>query len=171
MLQIQKLKPSDAARLSKLAIRAYSDHYLHLWTDAGQWYINKCFSIENLEIELVDTNNEFYIAVQDNEDAGFMKVRPSQNLEGQLGEGYEIERIYFKSKFTGKGLGSGLFEFALADAIQQSRQYIWLKSMDSAFKAIHFYQKHGFEVIDQTRLDFDLMLPDFLGMVVLRKIL
>ncbi len=171
MLQIQKLKPNAVARLSKLAIEAYSDHYLHLWTDAGQWYINQCFSTEKMLEELSDSNNEFYIAVLDEEDAGFMKVRPNHSLEGQLGNGYEIERIYFTAKFTKKGLGSGLFEFALADAIQQSKQYIWLKSMDFAKNAIRFYQKHGFEIIGETKLDYELLKPNMRGMFVLRKVL
>ena len=171
MLTIKKLDSSHVQRLRKLALEAYKDHYLHLWYDGGSWYMEKSFSVEQLSDELADTKNHFYIAQQDDQDAGFLKVIPMSNLDGQLGDGYEVERIYFKKIFTGKGLGGGLLEFAAADAIQQSCQYLWLKAMDTSYKAIHFYQKAGFEVIDTTTLDYEPMLPVLRGMVVMRKVL
>ena len=64
---------------------------------------------------------------------------PNDNLE--------IERIYLKKKFQGKGLGKKMIEFAKEKAIQKKKNRIWLGVWEKNPKAIGFYEKVGFEKI------------------------
>ena len=54
----------------------------------------------------------------------------------------------------------------------QGHEYVWLMAMDSSTKAIESYQKAGFELIGQTRLDdeeFCRLKTELRGMVILKK--
>lgn len=61
-IDLQKLELKDALLLSEAALKAYADHYIHLWYDEGKWYMEKYFSVERLENELKDENSVFYLA-------------------------------------------------------------------------------------------------------------
>ncbi|MEZ5427590.1 MAG: hypothetical protein R2747_15075 [Pyrinomonadaceae bacterium] len=63
MIEIRPVFVADAETLSEVAIRAYSDHYRHFWTDGGEWYLERSFSPDNLRAELADRGNRFYLAV------------------------------------------------------------------------------------------------------------
>jgi hypothetical protein len=58
-IKIRRIGAANVALLSDVAVRAYSDHYLHLWYDKGEWYIDKSFSVKNLLRELEDENARF----------------------------------------------------------------------------------------------------------------
>ena len=57
----------------------------------------------------------------------------------------EIERIYVKKEFQGRGVGKDLLEFALDIARQSGKQFAWLGVWEKNEKAIGFYQSLGFQ--------------------------
>lgn len=168
-IKIEKITISDVEKFSEVATRAYFDHYQHLWHDDGKWYAHKCFNISQLKEELSDTKNEFFFAILDENPVGFLKIRPENQLIGQEGNGFEIERIYLTNETTGRGVGRKLMEFAIEMAHEQNKDYVWLKAMDSSQNAIRFYESLGFEICGTSRLDFEQMKTEYLGMVAMRK--
>lgn len=168
-LKIEKISLSEIEKFSEVATQAYFDHYRHLWYDAGEWYASKCFNIKQLTEELSDIRNEFFFAILDKKLVGFLKLRPENQLTGQEGNGFEVERIYLTNEATGRGAGRKLMEFAVEMANQQNKDYVWLKAMDSSQNAIRFYESLGFEICGTSRLDFEQMKPEYLGMVAMRK--
>lgn len=168
-IQIEKIKISETEKFSELATRAYFDHYRHLWYDNGEWYAHKCFNINQLSEELSDTKNNFFFAILDEKPVGFLKVRPENQLTQQEVNGFEIERIYLTNEATGRGVGRKLMEFAVEMARQQNKDYVWLKAMDSSQNAIRFYESLGFEICGTSRLDFEQMKTEYLGMVAMRR--
>ena len=168
-LKIEKISISEVGKFSEVATRAYFDHYRHLWYDEGEWYAHKCFNINQLTEELSDVKNEFFFAILDKNPVGFLKLRPKNQLAGQEGNGFEIERIYLTNEATGRGVGRSLMEFAIEMAIQQDKDYVWLKAMDSSQNAIRFYESLGFEICGTSRLDFEQMKTEYLGMVAMRR--
>jgi diamine N-acetyltransferase len=168
-LEIQKIDFSYLETLSAVATRAYFDHYKHLWYDEGAWYAHKCFNISQLVEEISDSNNLFFLAILDENPVGFLKLRPENQLNNQIGDGFEIERIYLTNEATGRGVGKKLMEFAIEMAQNRNKDYVWLKAMDSSHDAIRFYQKLGFQVCGNSTLDFAQMKTEFLGMVSMRK--
>lgn len=168
-LKIEKITISEVEIFSEVATRAYFDHYRHLWYDEGDWYAHKCFNINQLTEELLDDKNEFFFTILDEKHVGFLKLRPENQLTEQEGNGFEIERIYLTNEATGRRVGRKLMEFAIEMAIQQNKDYVWLKAMDSSQNAIRFYESLGFEICGTSRLDFEQMKTEYLGMVTMRK--
>lgn len=160
----------DAALLSVVALNAYCDHYLHLWFDNGEWYKKRCFTKEVLQVELDDPNNLFYIAYEDDEPAGFLKLRINAVLETDSSKnGLELERIYLTKAASRKGIGKQLMELSLSIAKQYQKEIIWLKAMDSSVGSIAFYRQMGFEICGVTRLSFEQMKEEYRGMVIMKK--
>jgi diamine N-acetyltransferase len=168
-LEIKSITLSDLETLVAVATHAYFDHYKHLWYDEGAWYAHKCFNIRQLEEEISDEKNLFFMAIFNEKPVGFLKLRPENQLTEQVGNGFEVERIYLTKEATGKGVGRRLMEFAIEMARQQHKDYVWLKAMDSSHDAIRFYESLGFEICGTSRLDFEQMKTEFLGMVAMRK--
>ena len=92
-IRVQKLGVKDARLLSEVAIKSYSDYYLHLWYDGGQWYINRCFTTEALTAELNNTNAEFYLALYCYTPVGFLKLNIDAPLDSEYKNALELERI------------------------------------------------------------------------------
>lgn len=171
-LKIEPVFEQDAERLSEVARRAYSDHYLYLWSDGGAWYIERCFSAANLRQELADRKNRFYLAVYKGEPVGFLKTRPANSLEMFGGQNaFEVERIYLTKEAQGKGIGQALMEFSFEQARALEKDLVWLKVMDSSSAAIAFYKKLGFEKCGTQTLEFAVMREKYRGMFVLRKMI
>src|SRR3954451_4103942 len=108
-IEIRRISASYVALLSDTAIRAYRDHYLHLWYDKGEWYIQKSFSVANLSHELEDANAIFFIIYYNKEAVGFLKLNIDTAIPNEINsEALELERIYLTQAATGKGIGKYL---------------------------------------------------------------
>jgi diamine N-acetyltransferase len=171
MLIIKPITLNNAEILSALSTQIYAEHYTHLWDDEGIWYANNSFSISQLQEELSDFNNLFFFASHENQNVGFLKLRPQNQLADEEGDGFEIERIYLQKSTTGKGIGRQLVAFAIGMAVAQNKDYVWLKAIESSFDAVNFYKKLGFEVCGTSRLDYPLLKPELRGMVTMKKVL
>ena len=169
-IQIKSITSNDAALLSKTAIKAYSDHYLHLWYDNGEWYKQRCFTETVLKDELNDSNNLFFLAYADGEPVGFLKLRINAPLESEPGkDAMELERIYLTRAASGKGIGKALVELSFSIAKEHNKQLIWLKAMDSSAGPIAFYKKMGFVQCGTYHLNVEQMKSALRGMVIMKK--
>lgn len=167
-LEIEPIAEKDAEQLAAVAVRAYSDHYLHFWSDGGDWYLDRSFSVENLRRELADERNNFYLAVFEGEPVGFLKTRPDNPMpDGN--KGFEVERIYLTNRAQGNGIGTALMDFAIAHAAELGSKLVWLKVMDSSEGAIAFYKKLGFLVCGTETLQFPQMKQELRGMYIMQK--
>lgn len=166
----QPVLVADVQKLSEVAIRAYSDHYLHLWHDAGAWYIDRSFSPDVLRRELENPDARFYFVQQHGQPVGFLKLNLHQPSPCDPAlNAMEVERIYLEKKVTGRGVGKAAMEFAVEQARQLKKQLVWLKAMDSSRDALAFYEKMGFAICGTDRLTFDAMKDEFRGMVVCQR--
>ncbi|QEC69924.1 GNAT family N-acetyltransferase [Panacibacter ginsenosidivorans] len=171
-IRLQKIAVTDAAFLSEIAIKAYSDHYLHLWHDNAEWYIKESFSVGNLEKELADINALFYIIYSNEEPVGFLKLNIDAAFENYTSKkALELERIYLRKNASQKGIGEFVMKFVFDLAISKNKTIVWLKVMDSSTGPISFYKKHGFEICGSLQLDFPVMKEEVRGMYIMKKIL
>jgi GNAT superfamily N-acetyltransferase len=171
-IRLQKIAITDAPLLSDIAIKAYSDHYLHLWYDNAEWYLDSSFSVKSLEKELTETNSLFYLIYFYEEPIGFLKLNMDAAFEEYASkEALELERIYLRKNASGKGIGEFTMRFVLDLAISKNKKIVWLKVMDSSIGPISFYKKHGFEICGTLQLDFPAMKEEVRGMYIMKKIL
>ncbi|HWB26195.1 MAG TPA: GNAT family N-acetyltransferase [Chitinophagaceae bacterium] len=160
----------DVEQLHRLAVKAYKDHYVHLWHDSCEWYMQKCFSTNQLAEEIQDANAKFFIVQINNRAVGYIKI----NLDAPLAEepkALELERVYFVADASGKGIGSKAMEFVFTLAESFEKKIVWLKVMDSSIAAIAFYNKLGFSICGTHRLNYTEMKPELRGMFIMKKYL
>lgn len=170
ILDFQLLSVSDADQLAEVALRAYTDHYLHLWHDGGAWYINRSFTPEVLRRELENPDAHFYLVQQDGQPVGFLKLNIHQPSPcHEMARALELERIYLINTVTGHGIGRACMQFVIEQARQLGKELVWLKAMDSSHDALSFYGKMGFEPCGTDRLSFEVMKEAFRGMIVLHR--
>jgi diamine N-acetyltransferase len=169
-ISFKKLQPEDAGLLSEVALKAYADHYLHLWYDGGDWYMHKCFTEEQMLAELRDHNTAFYLALYNEAPVGFLKLNIDAPLDVEENKkALELERIYLNKEATGKGIGRELVQLTFEIARKNNKEIVWLKAMDSSTDSISFYEKMGFGVIGTYTLPHQLMKEELRGMVIMKK--
>lgn len=169
-IRLLQITTADTVLLSKVATKAYSDHYLHYWYDGGAWYIDKSFAVKNLAAEIADENALFFFVYYNDEALGFIKLNIDAGFENcDKKEALELERIYLTKAASGKGIGSYLINFTIEFAQQRNKKVVWLKVMDTSAAAISFYQKHGFEICGSLHLDFPQMKEELRGMFIMKK--
>ncbi|OKL38871.1 GNAT family N-acetyltransferase [Pontibacter flavimaris] len=157
--------------LQDIAIRSYNDHYLYLWFDGGDWYLDRSFSEEALRDELTDPNAAFYLIYADEELVGFLKLNLHKAFEDYPAEeALELERIYLTKEASGRGIGREVVKFAISIAAKYNKRVIWLKAMDSS-RSVDFYEQNGFVKCGTYTLPFEQMKPEYRGMYVMKVVL
>ena len=138
-----------------------------------EWYLNKCFSDRQLEMDLANPSLSYYAICLDGREVGLLKlVRNKAPFGLNPATSLYLEKIYFLKEFTGLGLGQKTISQVFEQARNSEIKTVWLMAMDSSHKTIASYEKAGFHRIGTTRLDdeeFQLMKPEFRGMVILKK--
>ena len=113
-------------------------------------YLRDNLSLEKLGEELNNPESSFYFAEMKDQVIGYLKlnVGAAQN-EWKENTGLEIERIYVLKEYHGLKIGQLLFEKAISIATSMKMQYVWLGVWEKNERAIAFYTKNGFKVVDQ----------------------
>ncbi len=172
-IEIVQIDEQKAQLLSDLAKEIYIPHYPYLWQDGGvNWYINEyAYPVQKIESEIRDPNNLHYIAYLNQKAIGYLKLNINTTTKSFDSKStIELERIYIDINCIQKGVGTAMMNFVKQVAISYHKKELVLKAMDSAEKALHFYKKHGFQVVSTLRLPdeiFTLIKPEFRGMFVL----
>jgi diamine N-acetyltransferase len=108
-------------------------------------YLAEAFAREKLLAELRNPGSRFFFLHVDGSLAGYLKVNvaPAQSDVNDE-ESLEIERIYVRSSFKGRGLGRLLMAHALALAAEMGKSSAWLGVWERNADAIAFYRRMGF---------------------------
>ncbi len=111
-----------------------------------QSYLTENLSAEKLLSEINTPGSEFYLARDNNQLVGYLKLNFGQaQTDLQDPKSMEVERIYIMPNYYGKQAGLQLLDFALARARTMKMERVWLGVWEQNHRAIRFYQKHGFK--------------------------
>ncbi|HRG82356.1 MAG TPA: GNAT family N-acetyltransferase [Chitinophagaceae bacterium] len=147
MLQIRRAEATDASLIADLSRQTFLETFAAQNSkDNMEKFMREQFSREKLMAEVMDQTNDFYIAWEEQEPAGYLKLRKGEPIP-ELGDSpaIEIARIYVSSRHIGKGVGQQLMQKAIDNAIVERIPTIWLGVWEKNERAIQFYTRWGFK--------------------------
>lgn len=136
----------DLDDLQRIGYETYDETFRPVNADETMdAYLQEAFNRERMLSELNNENSWFYFLYLDDELAGYLKINdaPAQTDLNDP-ESMEIERVYVKKAFKGRGLGKQLLDFGIQIAKEKKKKYVWLGVWEKNTNAIAFYTKIGF---------------------------
>jgi GNAT superfamily N-acetyltransferase len=150
-INIRKAAIEDAEMLTDLAYKtfwdAFHDHPKNAPDDLAD-YMAKAFNIEQLQTEIADENSIFLVAEIENEPAGYARLIIDSTEHGiSATKPIELNRLYSRQEFLGKGVGARLMEECFALAKNLNCDAMWLGVWEFNPRAQRFYEKYGFRKV------------------------
>lgn len=145
--QILPCQKNELSELRQIAYETFYNSYVHLNPpESFNQYLENNFSEFQIEKELSNPNSFFFFLKNEQSICGYTKLNINSAQTENKGADYlEIERIYLKKKWQGKGFGRKLINHAIGFAKQKGAAKVWLGVWENNPTAIAFYKKCGFE--------------------------
>lgn len=140
----------DVEELRQLSIQCFKETFADLNTQEDMdKYIAASFSNSTLSECLSNSASNYFFFVIDNTPVGYIKVNEAAaQTELQDTDALEIERIYVLKDHHGTFAGKSLMSHALSLAEQRQKKYAFLGVWEKNHRAIRFYEKNGFNIVD-----------------------
>ena len=150
-IQIEKVSVINIDDLQKISRDTFYETFVTSTSEENmRLYLENNFSKEQLSKELENSYSEFYFAIQENEVIGYLKINYSAaQTELKDDNSLEVERVYVRHNYHGKGVGQQLLDYAIQLAKQKNMQSVWLGVWENNHRAISFYKKNGYVTFDQ----------------------
>ncbi|RWR04616.1 GNAT family N-acetyltransferase [Siminovitchia fortis] len=145
-ISIKKCTLEDLHKLQEISYQTFYETFKDQNSPENlKAYLEKAFSLEQVEKELSNISSQFFLVYFHDEAAGYLKVNTADAQSEVMGDdSLEIERIYIKKKFQKHGLGKYLLNKAMDIARERKKKKIWLGVWEKNENAIAFYKKMGF---------------------------
>lgn len=146
-MEIKRCTADDVKQLRDICCRTFVETFAAQNTKEDmERFLEESFSEERLTEELSDPDSFTYIAYEQDEPIGYLKLNiGSAQTEEGFENSLEIQRIYLISDVKGRGYGTELIRFSEAKARELSMGYVWLGVWEFNYPALKFYAKLGFE--------------------------
>ena len=158
LVQIRRANVQDASVLSKLAASTFFDTFTGTCgeEDMEEFLINY-FSIQQVEKELKDSSDFYYLAEKDQKVVGYMRLKEDYSHFEMMKQwrAIELKRIYVDKDYHGKGVAQTMIDFAFNFSQINDYEVIWLGVWEHNLRAQKFYLKNGFENTGHTH-DFPI---------------
>lgn len=150
-ITIRRAKTEDSEMLTDLAYKTFWDafhaHPKNAPEDLAD-YMRKAFNLETIRGELAEENSIFLIAEIENEPVGYAKIMLGSREPEITGENpVELNRLYSKQEFLGKGIGARLMDECFRIAGEFNCDVMWLGVWEFNPRAQAFYRKYGFREV------------------------
>ena len=150
-MKIRYATIEDAEMLTELSYKTFYDAFHEHPQNAPEDledYMEKAFNLETISAELNEENSIFLVAEIENEAAGYAKVMLGSIEEGITAERpIELNRLYAKQEFLGKGVGQELMDKCFEIAEENDCDVMWLGVWEYNPRAQRFYEKNGFRFV------------------------
>ena len=146
-VHIRRASPADAPLLAELSAVTFFDTFKDTCpADDMQSFLKEFYSIEQVDKELRDKDDFYFIAYVDNDAAGYLRMKEETSEVEIIAKhkGIELKRIYVLKKYQSKKIGAALMNFALEFAGKMNYELVWLGVWEFNERAKLFYQNFGF---------------------------
>jgi len=150
---IIKAIPDDARVVSEVGAIAFAEsHAGSAPAHEIKQYIDSRYNPDTIRTELQRPDAVFHFISHKNRVAGYSKLLPDSTCPstGETGLS-KLEQIYLLHEFTGLGLGSALLAFNMELSKSLGQKGMWLEVWTGNTKGIAFYERLGFEIIEEGR--------------------
>jgi diamine N-acetyltransferase len=130
-----------------------------------QYMLNLFYSEASLQEQMQEKQHQFIVVFDNDAAAGFASYSPKSTEEPTI---YRLHKIYIHPNHQGKGAGKVLLNYIINDITSNNAAAMEL-NVNRHNKALHFYQKLGFEIIKEE--DIDIGNGYFMNDYVMRKVL
>lgn len=143
---LRKCGPADLEALRRIARETYDETFRSMnRPEVMDAYLEEAFAPARLAAELANPASEFWFLFLGGDLVGYLKVNDAP-AQSDLNDPrtLEVERIYVRRAYKGKGLGTTLLRHAEALARARGKAAIWLGVWEKNAAAIAFYGTLGF---------------------------
>jgi len=144
---IRRATPDDAAAVSRIAARAFTESFGHLYPDEDlQAFLTTSFAVERQGQILAHPDYAIWLLELDGEVAGHAAAGPCGLPHPDVADGDgEIKRLYVLKHAQNGGAGSRLFRIMLDWLERKGPRTLWIGVWSENLGAQRFYARHGFE--------------------------
>lgn len=169
-ISIKPVTPETCYLYCNLGIKAYKEHYLHLWKNSDPSpYIQKSFTLDVVDSELKDISSNLFLIYTGEKAIGILKIIKDASIAPYSSkEAIFLEKIYLLNEFSGIGLGSRVLSWVETYSLNSNKKILWLETMQKG-QALNFYLKNEYKILKATNHPMDEVLPDQKPMYVLFK--
>lgn len=143
---MRKCELVDLNQLREISIETFTDTFsAQNSLEQIEAYLNQSYSREKLMAEIMNSDSAFYFIYLNEELGGYLKLNVAGAQSEPMGlDALEVERIYVRSCYKGKGLGKHMINYAVEAGQYKRKKKIWLGVWEKNEKALGFYTKIGF---------------------------
>lgn len=143
---IRRAGLTDAAALSAIGARTFTETFAHLYPprDLAE-YLADAHSVTRAATDLADPAKALWIVEADGEVVGYALAGPCDLPHPEVTSGcVELKRFYLLKTHQNGGLGSRLFDTAMAWLERAGPRDIWIGVWSENLGAQRFYSRRGF---------------------------
>lgn len=138
----------DSKKLSILFKQVYIQTYgIEGVSDEFANFITKQFSVERIENTIRQNPNCMIVAVYKNNLVGVAEIEFSKQCPIENIVAAELNKLYILEWFCGIGIGEKLLNHAEEIVKSKGENQMWLWVLESNFRTVSFYEKHGYKWI------------------------
>jgi ribosomal protein S18 acetylase RimI-like enzyme len=146
-VHIRRASAADAPLLAELSAVTFFDTFQDTCpAEDMQSFLKEYYPIQQVEKELRDKDDFYFIAYVDNDAAGYLRMKEETSDVEIIAKrkSIELKRIYVLKEYHSKKIGAALMNFALEFAGTMKYELIWLGVWEFNERARLFYKKFGF---------------------------
>ncbi|MEO8861301.1 MAG: GNAT family N-acetyltransferase [Ginsengibacter sp.] len=147
-INIRRALPGDASLLSGLSSITFFDTFKDTCTAQDMRdFIADYFSMLQVERELQDENDFYFIALIGEVAVGYLRMKEEESDVAVIRKykNIELKRIYVLKEYLSQKVGAALMTFALEFAEQNKYELLWLGVWEHNERAKLFYNRFGFK--------------------------
>jgi ribosomal protein S18 acetylase RimI-like enzyme len=155
-VRLRRATPQDAPALAALGRESFIAKFGHLYRPEDlAAFLGQYRTPEKFREHLADPPTLIQVAEQDGRLVAYCLIVRGEHFEDRPEPRPErpvsLSQLYCASDMTGRGLGTALMEWAIAEAREWRADALQLSVFSENFGAQRFYQRHGFAKVADTR--------------------
>lgn len=139
--------PGEEQMLAEIGRQTFYDTFYDTCTEDDMTsFLHDYFNLSQVQKELSDPNDHFYVLLEEGVPAGYMRFKEDYESFPHMKQwkALELKRLYFLKEYHGKGMAQKMMDFFQEYALEHSYEVIWLGVWEHNTRAQKFYKKQGF---------------------------